>query len=307
MRVKKKFFSVELLFCVLLSFLLLTGCGSSVADVSSEPEPTLSSSPATSSDEPESSKTVFELFADFPSYDPAAELSYEEYFSEERILETTALPAADDVPTGYPSDMPGYQYVKGETSDELDWDSTGYYWQHPYDNLYLMNLETGERTLLAELEGIARLLVFPDRLYLLTDYAVWRCGRLGENLTCVYEHPSRIYAYENCEWSDVLFFETLDTDVMEIWRLYLPDGTAERLCDVEELDRYATGDASGYIPITNEAFLYARAGDRRVERYIYSARTGQCSQLEGEEELGDGVVSMSDLFDWVREHYQLNR
>ena len=169
----------------------------------------------------------------------------------------------------------------------------------------MYHIDTGERTLLAELAGITRLLVFPDRLYLLTERAVWRCGRLGENLTCVYEHSTRIYANDLCEWAEVIFFETLDTDAAEIWRLHVPSGTAERLCAVDELDRYASGDSSGYIPITNEAFLYARAGRLRVERYIYSARTGQCAPLEGEEELGE-AVSMDDLFAWIHEHYRLN-
>ena len=273
----------------------------------SEPEEAKSGSEAASTSA-ETGRSVFELFDGFPMYDLSSELSYEEYFSEERYLEKAAFSFSEGVPSGYPPDMPGYQYIKGDSSEESDWETASWYWTAPFDNLYLLHLDTGERTPLAEVEEITRLMVFPDRLYLVTEYAVWRCGRLGEDLTCVYEHPSRIYASEWCESSEVLFFETLETKPAEIWRLHMPSGTADRLCNVQALDRFATGgDGHTYIPVTNEAFLYRRAGDSRGEWYVYSARTGQCTQLDADKGEEGVEIDMSVRYDWFRENYELER
>ena len=108
---------------------------------------------------------------EFAAYDPSADLSYDEYFAEERLLEESAVPEKR-------GDIPGYRYIRGAETDESVWNDGPYYWSHSYDNLYLFKGTTGERTLLAEVPAISRVMIFPDRLYLITDNAVWRCGRL---------------------------------------------------------------------------------------------------------------------------------
>lgn len=284
--------------------LLLVAC-SKPTEVSSSVETSVSSV-SSATEEAESEKTVFELFEDFPAYDPGADMSYEAYFSEERYLEQTAQPASESVPTGYPSDMPGYQYVKGVDADQVDWETKDYYWESAYDNLYLMNLDTGERTLLTELADITRLFVFPDRLYLVTENAVWRCGRLGEDLTCVYEHPTNFYVSRLCE-SELLFFETLDdVNTKEIWRLYLPSGTADKLCKVEELDSFAFDANPTYMPVSNEAFLYAKVEKSSVSYCVYSVRTGQCTPLANSDD-AQAALDLRDWYGWVRKYYELNR
>ena len=256
----------------------------------SEPEEAKSGSEAASTSA-ETGRSVFELFDGFPMYDLSSELSYEEYFSEERYLEKAAFSFSEGVPSGYPPDMPGYQYIKGDSSEESDWETASWYWTAPFDNLYLLHLDTGERTLLAEVEEITRLMVFPDRLYLVTEYAVWRCGRLGEDLTCVYEHPSEFYA-EELRDKNVIFFRSEG----EIWRLHVPSGTADRLCVIDDLPAFDKAEI-GYLPYTNCAFFtFDNTG-----WYVFSSRTGEETKLSKE-------YSWADSFkQWAASVYELNK
>lgn len=261
---------------------------SEASSVSESSEPSESSAES----EPEKEKPVVvssDAFVfpnvDFPEYDPSSEMTYDEYFSEERYL-------IDTMTTEKKGDIPGYKYVRGAETDESVWNDGPRYWTHPYDNLYLYRGSTGERTLLAEVEGISRLMIFPDCLYLITDNAVWRCGRLGENLTCVYEHPTAFYVTDSNCFKEVIFFEADG----EIWRLHVPSGTADQLCVIDDLPAYDKAEI-GYIPCTNYAF-FTFPGN---EIYVFSSRTGEETKLDVEH-------SWSDNFDeWVASFYELNR
>ena len=221
---------------------------------------------------------------EFAAYDPSADLSYDEYFAEERLLEESAVPEKR-------GDIPGYRYIRGAETDESVWNDGPYYWSHSYDNLYLFKGTTGERTLLAEVPAISRVMIFPDRLYLITDNAVWRCGRLGEDLTCVYEHPSEFYA-EELRDKNVIFFRSEG----EIWRLHVPSGTADRLCVIDDLPAFDKAEI-GYLPYTNCAFFtFDNTG-----WYVFSSRTGEETKLSKE-------YSWADSFkQWAASVYELNK
>ena len=294
--------------CLLLC--LLAACGTPVQEsgsseipappavsgeeTESEPETSSPESAAGGTEEPpsgEQEKPVIVSAADFAwpdmefdAYDPSSDLSYGEYFAEERLLEESAVPEKR-------GDIPGYRYIRGAETDESVWNDGRYYWTHSYDNLYLYQGTTGQRTLLAEVPGISRVMIFSDCLYLITDNAVWRCGRLGEDLTCVYEHPSAFSAGEQGD-RNALFFVSEG----EIWRLHLPSGTADKLCVIGDLPVYDKSEI-GYIPYTNYAFFtFDDTG-----WYVFSSRTGEETRLSGE------YSWESDFRQWAASVYELNR
>ena len=328
---------VKVLLCVFLSLFFLTACGQAPADSSALPESSISpesssgespesgpeqTKPSESSrtEEPptpeaqESSETGesetlsypvvdwehftklgYPLELEFPQDDPSQDMSYEEYFSTERYLNSYELQTTGEY--GAVEDMRGYLYVKGETNNPPCWN-----WEVPEDNLYLFCKETGERVLLAEIKNLRYIRVFIDRLYLITETEVWRCGRLGENLTLVYEHPENIYIFAyNSRSADVLFFLTFEESQC-LWRLYLPGGRAEKACDLSDLPQ--SPDGISIQLVSNFAVLVAgELEDGPWQWYIYSVRTGTLTLFEY-----NGVANTSACFDaWVRKYYPLNR
>lgn len=347
----------KLLLCALFSFLLLTGCSAPTGETSSHPsesaqssetaeklevsetkESSVQSEAESSENSAEDQKTEssvrpvvdaaeFEGLGSseltFAQYDPDEAPSYEEYFSTERYLdklEMNALGIYRDNTIGKMSDMGGFQYVKGWEDVLSEDEFTPYPWREPCDNLYLLNVRKGERLLLVELEGIRQLYVFLDCLYLTTDNAVWRCGRLGENLTCVYEHPSRIYACDENASAECFYFvaegdlwtqnhdeekpswaNTFPESETALYRLYLPTGQADKICVMEDLPEYDTelGVVYGYKPITNFAFA-TQVGD---VYYAYSALTGEMKQIARIE----GYGATFNWEGWVHKYYKLNQ
>ena len=261
----------------------------------------------------------------FPQYDPDAALSGSEYFSTERFLnsyELNGLGLIRQDTFGAMGDMPGYRYVKGWDESDEAFAYVPDPWRVPYDNLYLLCEKTGERLLLAELSGIRKLYVFMDCLYLTTDNAVWRCGRLGENLICVYEHPTRIYPNPANRSQECFYFvaegepwkqrdEAVkkpgsmfpDSDTV-IWRLYLPTGQADRICVIEDLPHFdwELGEQDGYRPISSHAVLITDYSCD-TEYFVYSAQTGKMSAFSE----ADGAKKVSFWDAWVRKYYPLNQ
>ena len=232
---------------------------------------------------------------DFPQDDPSKDMSYEEYFSTERYLNSYALQTSE---YGAEEGMRGYLYVKGDSNSPPCWN-----WDVPEDNLYLFCRETGERVLLAEIKNLRYIRIFIDRLYLITETEVWRCGRLGENLTLVYEHPEKITIFVFTSMSaDVLFFLTFGEDAQCLWRLYLPGGQTEKVCNLLDLPQSA--DGISIIPVSNMAVLVSGEWEGKPRQpYIYSMRTGKLTPFEY-----DGVNNFSSCFDaWVRKYYPLNQ
>ena len=257
----------------------------------------------------------------FPQYSSGDYLSYDEYFAEERFLERLELFSCGAYLDNNPNklkDMGGeYRYTKGwddlppEEADAVRYESA------PCDNLYLQKL--ARRTLIAGLPGIRQVFYFIDCLYLTTENAIWRCGRLGEDLTCVYEHPSRVYTFRGASPECIYFAAegdpweqnhegekppmmemTSDTETV-LWRLHLPSGRADKICVLEDLPVHDTevGDLYGFTPITNYAFvLYVDGG-----YWVYNAKTGEMRELAKIE--GYAVFFCWDA--WVRKYYRLNQ
>ena len=250
-------------------------------------------------------KPEFSQKFEFPQDDPSQDMSYEEYFSTERYLENYELQYLQylrGTPYGSVDDMWGYRYVKGEpTGREKMMDDSGdspsWRWGIPEDNLYLLCEETGERVLLAEIKNLRYIRIFIDRLYLITETEVWRCGRLGENLTCVYENPSRIYIQTPYTRSaDVLYFTSTGSPWNEdhayaaqrgfidenyetnLWRLYVPSGRADKVCVMEDLPENFDTGSTNYFPVSNYAIL--TYGGNPQECNVYSTRTGRLTPFE---------------------------